>query len=70
MILHLSTLLAFVCPDGWPPIVLKETAVEISVPLSIIFTKSLQSGAIPDNWKTDNVVLIHKSGFRHFPNNY
>ena len=57
-------------PDGWSPVALKETAAEISVPLSIIFTKSLQSGVLPDSWKTANVVPIHKSGSRHLPNNY
>ena len=31
-------------PDGWPPAALKETATEICIPLSIIFSKSLQSG--------------------------
>ena len=68
--LHLPTLLVFVGTDGWPCVALKETAPEISVPLSIIFTKSLQSDALPDSWKTDNVVLIHKSGSRHYPNHY
>ena len=57
-------------PDGWPPVALKETAAEISVPLSIILIKSLQSGVLPDSWKTPNVVPIHKSGSSHLPNNY
>ena len=57
-------------PDGWPPAALKETAAEISFPLSIIFSKSLQSGHLPDCWKIANVVPIHKSGSRHLTNNY
>ena len=57
-------------PDGWPPVALKETAAEISIPLSIIFSKSLQSGHLPECWKIANVVPIHKSGPRHLTNNY
>ena len=57
-------------PDGLPPVALKETAAEISVPLSIIFSKSLQSGQLPDCWKIANVVPIYKSGSRHVTNNY
>jgi len=37
-------------PDGWPPIVLKEVAHEICLPLYIIFSKSLNSGTVPDSW--------------------
>ena len=51
-------------------VTLKETAAEISIPLSIIFSKSLQSGHLPECWKIANVVPIHKSGSRHFTNNY
>ena len=57
-------------PDGWPPAALKATAAEISLPLSIIFSKSLQSGHLPDCWKIANVVPIHKSGSRYLTNNY
>ena len=57
-------------PDGWPPVALKETAAEISIPLSIIFSKSLQSGHLPECWKIANVVPIHKSDPRHLTNNY
>ena len=57
-------------PDGWPPAVLKETAADISIPLSIIFSKSLQSGHLPVCWKIANVVPIHKTGSRHLTTNY
>ena len=57
-------------PDVWPPAALKETAAEISLPLSIIFSKSLQSGHLPECWKIVNVVPIHKSGSHHLTNNY
>ena len=55
---------------GWPPAALKDTAGEICIPLSIIFSKSLQSGHLPDCWKIANVVPIYKSGSRHLANNY
>ena len=34
-------------PDGWPPMVLKETADSISLPLYILFTKSINAGSLP-----------------------
>ena len=33
-------------PDGWPILSLKETALQVSVPLSILFKKSLSSSLI------------------------
>ena len=47
-------------PDGWPPIVLKEIAQQICLPLYIIFSKSLATGCIPDDWKKGLVVPIYK----------
>ena len=42
-------------PGGWPPVALTETAVEISIPLSIsYFVKSSQSGVSLHSWKTTN----------------
>ena len=38
--------------------------------MSIIFSKSLQSGHLPDCRKIANVVPIYKSGSRHLANNY
>ena len=57
-------------PDGWPPAALNETAAEICIPLFIKFSKSLQSGHLPDCWKIANVVPIYKSGSLHLTNNY
>ena len=56
--------------EGWPPLVLKETAEEICIPLSILFTKSLDSGLLPQDWKSAHVTPIFKKGNRHLPNNY
>ena len=42
-------------PGGWLPVALTETAVEISIPLSIsYFVKSSQSGVSFHSWKTAN----------------
>ena len=36
----------------------------------IIFTKSLESSTLSDEWKIGYVTLIFKKGNRHLPNNY
>ena len=57
-------------PDNIPPKVLKELRQEISTPLSIIFNKSLESGKLPDDWKTAIVTAIHKKGSKNEAGNY
>jgi len=37
-------------PDELHPKILKETATQLSVPLTIIFNKSLQEGVVPEDW--------------------
>jgi len=38
-------------PDGWPTELIKNTAESISIPLSLLYNKSLTSGVLPDDWK-------------------
>ena len=38
-------------PEGWPLFCLKECAQELSIPLSILFNKSLKFPVLPDHWK-------------------
>ena len=39
--------------------------------LCIIFTKSLESSTVPDEWKIGyGVTPIYEKGNRHLPNNY
>jgi len=57
-------------PDGWPPAVLRELSDIICIPLAMIFSKSLQSGIVPDSWKTSHVIPIHKSSSQHNASNY
>ena len=57
-------------PEGWPVLALKETAQELSLPLSILFKKSLQSSSVPDTWKPAFVTPIHKKGDHSKAENY
>ena len=57
-------------PDEIPPRVIYELGRELSVPLSILFNKSLELGKIPVEWKNANVVAIFKKGTKSNPGNY
>ena len=57
-------------PDNIHPFLLQRTARTISLPLKIIFEKSLREGECPDDWRTANVTPIHKKGDRTDPSNY
>lgn len=50
--------------------VLKETSVEVGLPLSILFKHSLESAELPEVWKTPNVSPLHKKGSRSLRLNY
>jgi len=41
-------------PDGWPI----EVRRSFMYPLSILFIKSLESGILPQNWKTGHITPI------------
>ena len=45
-------------PDGFYPLVLKRCANELSLPLSIIFQKSYDTGCLPEHWKLANITPI------------
>ena len=49
-------------PDGWPAEVFKQCANQLRVPLSILFTKSLESGSLPEDWKSGHITSIYKKG--------
>jgi hypothetical protein len=57
-------------PDLHHPLLLKECASSLSVPLAIIFSKCLCEGLFPRQWKRATVVPIHKSGPTSVPSNY
>ena len=47
-------------PYGWPILALKETALQIHIPLAMIFDKSLYTtGILPDARKQWYVIPIH-----------
>ena len=49
-------------PDRWPAEVFKQCADHLCVPLSILFSKSLESSVLPDYWKIGQITLIYKKG--------
>ena len=57
-------------PDRWLISVIKSVSEFISVPLSILFNKSLNSGILPPDWKCANVTPIHKKGAQNVACNY
>ncbi len=57
-------------PDGFHPRVLKETAEQLSRPLTILIKKSFDSGHQPGDWKSGHITPIHKKGSRKMLSNY
>ena len=56
-------------PDCIPAKLLKETADVIAPSLCKLFNKSISSGSL-DEWKTSNIVPIHKKGNTEHAENY
>ena len=57
-------------PDGIHGKILKNCAVSLAYPLSIIFNISYNTGCIPKEWKLAHVVPIHKKGSKEDVENY
>jgi len=57
-------------PDKVYPRFLKECAGELSVPLAIIYEKSLNECKVPDDWKSTNITPIYKKGPKNRAENY
>ena len=57
-------------PDSIRSRILKENSNILCVPLSIIFTKSIEEGYVPEDWLLANVTSIFKSGSKMSPGNY
>ena len=43
---------------------------KLAKPLTHIFINSVDTGIIPEDWKSANVTAIHKKGTRQEPGNY
>jgi hypothetical protein len=57
-------------PDGFGPRVLQELQLEIAPALAAIFTKSMEEGVVPADWRDANVTPIFKKGAKSSPSNY
>jgi len=57
-------------PDGLAPQLLKELKDQLAPALAMIFTKSLEEGVVPTDWKEANVSPIFKKGSKSQPSNY
>ena len=57
-------------PDGISSRFLNENVQSLSVPLSILYNKSMRSGTVPGDWKAANVTPIFKKGSKSSPDNY
>lgn len=57
-------------PDDVPSIFIKKCATSLSLPLSIIFNKSVAEGSFPTLWKKAQITPIFKSGKKNMVENY
>ena len=57
-------------PEGWPLFCFKECTQELSIPLSILFNKSLESSVLPNCWKKALVTPAFKKGDHTQVSNY
>ena len=57
-------------PDKMKPLVMRETAENIAPGLAAIFRKFLETGVVPEDWRTAHVTPIYKKGQRYIPANY
>jgi len=57
-------------PDQLHPRILYETRDVIAYPLFLIFSKSLETGRLPGDWKLAEVTAIYKKGPKHERSNY
>src|SRR6266516_1386029 len=57
-------------PDLLHPRILYEVRSEIVGPLTYLFNKSMSLGALPDEWKTSIVSVLHKKGKKDSVENY
>ena len=57
-------------PDAISGHVLKNCAIALSTPLTLLFNMSYSQGQLPPDWKTAHVVPIHKKGRKDDVENY
>ena len=57
-------------PDGIHGKILKQCAVSLAHPLSMLFRLSYNCGSLPKDWRVANVVPVHKKGSKDNIENY
>ena len=57
-------------PDGIPAILLKNCCDALSIPIQLIWKKSLELGHVPDYYKVGYITPLYKKGRRAIPVNY
>lgn len=57
-------------PDNVHPLYLVRCADELTLPLCMLFNRSMQTGMFPDTWKMARVVPIYKNGKKDHISNY
>jgi hypothetical protein len=57
-------------PDNIPARMLKELADQVAPCLHVIFTRSLDTGEVPEDWRRANITAIFKKGDRSKAANY
>jgi len=57
-------------PDGFPQILFKQMAHQLTKPLVLLFRQLLQIGQLPDIWKIATVTPLFKKGSSPDPSNY
>ena len=57
-------------PDNISARIIKECSEQLSIPLVMLFRKSVSQGVFPSRWAEANIVPIHKKGSRKLPSNY
>ena len=50
--------------------IFKHCAFEIAPILRMLFTRSLNTGTLPEDWLTANITPVYKKGSRSIPSNY
>ena len=57
-------------PDGIAGITLKNCALNLAYPLSILYNISFSRGQLPSDWKIANIVPVYKKGDKSDVENY
>ena len=58
------------CPDRISPVILKSCAFELAPSISFLINKSFLLGYLPEDWRSADIVPLHKKGSKHLRENY